>query len=208
MEIFELGKLRQTLHSLPSWKRVVFMVSCCERMLPNYQSFSSEAGYGNANLLREALDRAWDWIEGGRLPNNMATLIAECEQQAPDTSEFDSIYTSAALDAANSIAETLEALGEATEDQAIEVASLARDTVDLFVQQQQDLDPNSPGLEKEIIESRLMQDELRHQRQCLEELKDRIDERSLIAAEMRSRFAGLKEGSLPHKTVPDRSRRN
>lgn len=194
MESFDPSKLRKMLHSLPDWKRVGFMAACCERMLPNYRSFSSETGYGDTNRLSQALAEVWRWVETNQLPSDVNNLVRECEQQAPDTEEFTSIYTSAALDAANSIAATLEALSGAAEDRAIEVASLARDTVDLFVQQWNDLDPNSPDLEKQIIEAPLMQAELQRQRECLEQLKDQVGERRLIMAEIRARFS---DRSLP-----------
>ncbi|WP_454828404.1 DUF416 family protein [Pseudoxanthomonas wuyuanensis] len=197
MDYLDPSKLRCLLRSLPGWKRVVFMAECCERMLPNYREFSLETGVGDIERLREALSAVWNWIETDKLPTNISELIAECDQQAPDTSEFSSVYTSAALDAANSIAVTLEALSEATEERAIEVASLARDTVDLFVQQRSDLDPNSPELERQILEHPLMQNELQSQRQCLEKLQDQTKERRLLAAAMRSKFSSLKSGSLP-----------
>ena len=194
MERFDSDNLRRMLHSLPDWKRVVFMAACCERMLPNYQSFSSATGYGDASRLRQALDQVWHWIETNQLPRDVSLLVEECNQQAPNTAEFNSAYTSAALDAANSVAIALEALGDETEDRAIEVASLARDTVDLFVQQRNHLDPNSPSLERQIAEDSLMQTELQKQKQSLELLKDQVDQRLLTVARMRAIFS---DRSLP-----------
>ncbi|HBK56301.1 MAG TPA: hypothetical protein DDZ76_08485 [Xanthomonadales bacterium] len=194
MEHFDPGQLRKKLHALPDWKRVTFMAACCERMLPNYVSFSSETYFGDAQTLKQALSEVWRWIETNHLPDDIDSLVRECDRQAPDTADFSSIYTSAALDAANSIAMTLEAMSDATEDRAIEVASIARDTVDLFVQQWSDLDPNSPGLEKLIIEAPLMQVELRRQRRCLEQLKELPDERDQVVTEIRASFS---DRSLP-----------
>lgn len=189
MEHFDPRKMRNVLRTLPPWKRVAFMGSCCERMLPNYLTFSSETGYGDVTQLNRGLAEVWRWVETNQAPNDVDALVQACEQQGPDTAEFRSIYTSAALDAANSIATTLEALGEATEDRAIEVASLARDTIDLFVQQWNDLDPNDSEIERRIVESPLMQSELKMQRQCLERLSDDSVNRKLIVAEVRSKFS-------------------
>lgn len=199
MEPFDAEKLRTFLGALPQWKRIAFMASCCERMLPNYRSFNSETGYGNPKILSDALTIIWDCIESDKVRSDIADIVVECEQQAPDTEDFGSIYTSAALDAANAIAVTLEALGDATEDRAIEVAALARDTVDLYVQQVEGLDPNGPDLEREILESRYMQDELRSQAQSLEMLSGLTGERPLAAANFRSECSRLK-GSLPTVT--------
>jgi len=194
MEHFDSRKLRSVLRLLPAWKRVAFMASCCERMLPNYLTFSLETGYGDVTHLNRGLAEVWRWIETNQAPCDVDVLIQACEQQGPDTAEFSSIYTSAALDAANSIAATLDALGETTEDQAIEVASLARDTVDLFVQQCNELDPNDSEIERRIAETPLMQSELKMQRRCLDRLLDDSVDRGLIVAEVRSKFA---DRSLP-----------
>jgi len=194
MEHFDPRKIRNVLRLLSPWKRVAFMASCCERMLPNYLTFSSETGYGDVTRLNRGLAEVWRWVETNQAPTNVDALVQACEQQNPDTAEFSSIYTSAALDAANSIAATLEALGEATEDRAIEVASFARDTVDLFVQQWNDLDPNDSEIERRIVESPLMQSELKMQRHCLDRLLDDSVNRRLIVAEVRSKFS---DRSLP-----------
>jgi len=70
-------------------------------MLPNYERFYAEAGFGDVSVLKDAIDTALTWIESGRLPDNLAALRTACEQQAPDTEHFHSLHTSAALDAAN-----------------------------------------------------------------------------------------------------------
>lgn len=197
MESFGAAQLNTAIRVLPPWKRVAFMAYCCERMLPNYGSFKAETSYGDLVLLRSALDVAWKWIELGEAPNSIVGLSAACEAEAPDTSEFKSSYTSSALDAATAIATTLEALKYATEDRAIEVASLARDSVDLYVQEALDLDPNDPCLEEKIAGSNLMQTELRIQRESLEMLKELPDNRSAIGSDLRLHWSYLREGSLP-----------
>ena len=196
MESFEETKILLAIESMPDWKRLAFMAYCCERMLPNYRNFNAETGYGDVLVLRSALDAAWAWIETNQLSGNVASLVSDCERQAPDTSEFSSTYTSAALDAATATATTLEALTTATAKQVIEVASLARDTVDLFVQEKKDLDPNDPRLEMKIIESGLMQAELRMQRQSLETLKNLQEQRVVASRELRTRWSNLERGSL------------
>lgn len=194
MEHFDNDELRQEVQTLSHWKRVTFMAACCERMLPNYRSFTMETGHGDPTRLSEALAAVWNSLETGQLPNSTISLVEVCERQAPDTAEFSSIYTSAALDTANSIATTLEALANAAEDQVLEVASLARDTVDLFVQQQCDLGPNDQGFEEQIAQHPLMQAELLAQRQSIEYLKSHADEHRLITIEVRGIFSGR---SLP-----------
>lgn len=194
MERFDPDSIRRKAAHLSSWQRVGFMAACCERMLPNYETFHLQTGFGNPDVLRRGLDAVWAWMESDAPLEDAAELISQVDLQAPNTEKFKSAYTSAALDAANSIAITLEAVNGVSEDGLMEVASLARDTVDLFVQQHDDLDPSDPDLENRIMSSPLMQAELTAQRQTLEELGENLDDRRFVAKAIRSRFS---QQSLP-----------
>ncbi|WP_163840514.1 DUF416 family protein [Pseudoxanthomonas sacheonensis] len=196
MEIFDEITLRTSTKRLSDWQCVAFMAYCCERMLPNYQSFFAQTSYGKINVLRAALDYIWTWVESSQLPIDVASLTAACEQEAPDTSEFSSIYTSAALDAATAIAITLDALEKPLENQLVDVASLARDSVDLYVQERANLDPNDPLLEEKILKSDLMQAELRAQRESILMLESLSETRDLAARHLRERWSNLRKGSL------------
>jgi uncharacterized protein YjaG (DUF416 family) len=194
MERFDLDSVRQKAAHLSGWQRVAFMAACCERMLPNYETFHLQTGFGNPGVLRRGLDAVWAWIESDTPLEDAAELISQVDQQAPNTEEFKSAYTSAALDAANSIAITLEAVGSASEDGVAEVASLARDTVDLFVQQHDGLNPSDPDFENRIVGSSLMQAELAAQNQALKELGESTNERNLVAKLIKCSFSNR---SLP-----------
>lgn len=197
MELFNETSLLLKLEGMPAWKRVAFMAYCCERMLPNYKIFKAQTGYGDNEVLRITLDAIWEWIKAGQTSGDLAALAKACELQAPDTSEFSSPYTSAALDAATAIAATAEAVPDTTASQVIDVASLARDTIDLFVQEIDGLDPNDPGLVEKIQRSDLMQSELRAQRQSLEKLKGLPDGDMKPRAQLREQWTNLDAGSLP-----------
>lgn len=196
MEIFDELTLRTKTKRLSDWQCVAFMAYCCERMLPNYQSFFAQTSYGRINVLRTALDYIWTWVESDQLPTDITGLTAACEQEAPDTSEFSSIYTSAALDVATAIAITLDALEKSLEEQLVDVASLARDSVDLYVQERANLDPNDPLLEEKILKSDLMQAELRAQRESILMLESLSETRDLAARHLREQWSNLKKGSL------------
>lgn len=186
---FDGSLLGQRLSKLPSWGRVLFMASCCERMFPNYRSFSAESGFGDQGALEHALGAIWTWLEENQLPADLEELISACDEQAPDTLDFSSSYTSAALDAANAIAVTLEALADSTTDKAIEVASLARDTVDVFVQQSSNFEAEGSDLEQRILESLLMQTELTQQKKSLEVIEERASDRHAAIVDVRKGFS-------------------
>lgn len=164
----EPDEVETGLERLTGWRRTAFMACCCERMLPNYLKFQTECGFGDPSMLRTGLDAAWRSVGAQTTPKDLHAMIAACDQQAPDTSEFESIYTSAALDAASAIAVTLEAILEPTMDQVREVASLARDTADLLVQATRSLDMRDASFELTILASDLMQAEIQAQLHSIE----------------------------------------
>ncbi|HEY0332292.1 MAG TPA: DUF416 family protein [Stenotrophomonas sp.] len=196
IEEFNETSLLLRATGMPGWMRIAFMVYCCERMLPHYRYFSDEAGFGDRGALRGALDDAWTWIESGTLRGCISTLVLACEKQAPDTGNFSSIYTSAALDAATATAITVGATSDPTVAHLIDVASLARDTVDLFVQKSEDIEPNESHFEERILASPLMQAELRIQKESLEFLNGLHDKRETVARQLRVQWSNLARGSL------------
>ncbi|MCC5043502.1 MULTISPECIES: DUF416 family protein [Xanthomonas] len=196
MEIFNETKILLWINGMPDWRRIAFMTYCCERMFPNYVDFSKETEFGDASVLRNSLDYIWEWIEFGKLNEDAATLVKACEKQAPDTEDFTSIYTSAALDAAAATAITINATASPTAMHLIDVASLSRDTVDLFVQFQEDIDPNDPRLEGMVCGSQLMQNELRIQKESLEFLVNLEGGRETVTKVLRARWSNLDNGSL------------
>lgn len=187
METFDEDRLRQSLARLDPWKRVAFMALCCERMAPNYDRFAADSGFGDSQVLRRGVDAAWSWLESDRAPDDLKSVRARAEQQAPDTERFSSPFTSAALDAANAVASLLDAVGKSDGADPVEVASLARDTVDLYVQEIENLDPNDRGLEDAIRRHPLMQAELRRQRDDLNFLERWTGSRSDAARQLRTK---------------------
>ncbi|MGN7916888.1 DUF416 family protein [Lysobacter sp. 22409] len=167
------------LQAQPGWKIIAFMATCCERMVPNFYRFHVETGFGDPSILRDALDKIWLWIRDGALPGNRADLISFCDGLAPDTEKFSSEFTSAALDAANALAITLEALVQPTSEKAEIVEELAVDTVDGFVQTRERLDPADPHFEGRISSSKLMRAELSAQSACVDWLLA-TDDRSAV----------------------------
>jgi uncharacterized protein YjaG (DUF416 family) len=196
METFDEDRLRQSLARLDPWKRVAFMALSCERMVPNYDRFTADSGFGDSQVLRRGIDAAWSWLESDRVPDDLKSVRARVEQQAPDTEGFSSRFTSAALDAANAVASLLDAIDDPDGANPVEVASLARDTVDLYVQEIENLDPNDRGLEDAIRRHPLMQAELRRQRDDLAYLERWTGSQRDAARQLRARGGDAAIGSL------------
>ena len=169
---FDRDFLAKELSTLPKTHRLAFTASCAERLFPNYVAFSRETNWGDAKVLREALDEVWKILSRQVVEKErIAKLMALCDQITPDTEVFDSIYASLALDAANAVYTMLMCVTDCTVQKAVEVASYVRDTVDMYVQELEDLDYNDPHFEKKILQHPLMAKELKKQRGDLSVLK-------------------------------------
>lgn len=183
------------LERIAPWKRLAFMASCCERMIPNYRSFLADDGVGDVAVLRSALDRLWRNV-GGTADSSDLIFVANVEAQAPDPSSFGSVYGSAALDAVAAISTALGySAGTVSAPRGMEIAQLGRDTADLYVQVTEGLDPNATSFEAEILMSAPMQRELKAQREDIEWLALIPDDAMGRAATV-EKYAGREHSSL------------
>lgn len=179
---------------LDPWKQVAFMVICCERMVPNFYAFNQQSGFGSPEVLRNALSSAWEWIERDEV-FDLGSLRENVEQQAPDTETYSSSFTSAALDAANSVATVLDAIERFNPSHVRAVIELARDTVDMWVQEKEDMDANDPQLEEKILLHPLMQKEMDEMEQSLKRLNVR-EPRRYLAEGLRATYESHGAGSI------------
>ena len=167
---FDESELRKRLTQLDPWKRVAFMLLCCSRMIPNYEKFSAETGFGNPEVLKSATTFSWIWLRSGRVGAGLGELKLLVDSQAPDTeTPFQSEFTSAALDATSAVGEVIDVVGSFidadTVEKAVDVAILAQDTVYLYVQNFGYLDIET---DEETYRHPLMQNELAQQKADLE----------------------------------------
>lgn len=131
---FDAEKLRRRLNRLPPRHVLTFGVWLLERMLPNFAKFSAETQFEGVSILDEVVTYAWRVIETGDKDSLRAPSVTLCESILPDTEDFDSLYTSSALDAAVSACNLLLFIEKNQTDLVVEMAGLARDTADLLIQ--------------------------------------------------------------------------
>jgi uncharacterized protein len=171
MLTFDLGELTTKLIALPVKHRIVFVASCCERLLPNYRAFSLMENWGDVHILERSLDVVWQFLSGVEVKTGQIHKLKEqCEKVTPDTEDFSSLFTSAALDAASAVCETLTCCLNADAERVAGVGSLARDTIDMFIQVHDELDYSDQDFEAKILRHPLMIEELEKQRQDIESL--------------------------------------
>lgn len=193
---FDPGEIQRWADEATPWQAVAFMAACVERMLPNHGRFVRETGFGDVSAPREAVDTGWEWARSGRTACDLEGLKSRCERNAPDTTEHACPYTSAALDASVAAALLLESAETGRKELAVEVASLARDTVDLWVQEARDLDPEARDFEEAIRRDPLMQAELRAQRLDMDDLASGGGDRTALVLRVRRRAIEREGGSL------------
>jgi uncharacterized protein YjaG (DUF416 family) len=172
MLAFDKSAVVAALSALPRDARLAFSLSCAERLYPNYLAFSRQCHWGNAAHVRAALDAAWDALAGTPPAAKLrAKLIRDVQAAQPNTEDFDTVLVSSALDAASTAELAWEQWGDGGVEHAAAIASLCVDTVDMYVQELEQLDSADPELETKIRQHPLMQRELARQAADLDRLR-------------------------------------
>jgi uncharacterized protein YjaG (DUF416 family) len=154
----------ERIKNLRDSSRIAFGVACCERLVPNYAAFSHEVQWGNENVLKETIERLWEHcLEKCLLQGEVERLTKACELAAPDSEAFSSPLTTFAQDAAFAVCSVLDYLSEHRVEKIAQASSYAIDTVDLYVQEVENMKPNTADLEERIKNHPLMQNEIGNQ---------------------------------------------
>lgn len=166
---FNAERLRSRLEKLDRRRQLAFGAACCERLLPNYEAFQMDASWGKFNAIRHALDLVWSHLRGVLVTNRGITqAIASCESVAPVSDVSDSVYVAAAQDACFAVCSLLDYMAEPDVNRIVQAATYATDSVDLYVQEIENMASNDPDREANILAHRLMQRELLQQEHDLE----------------------------------------
>jgi hypothetical protein len=163
--LFDEERLAGRLKALPTLHRVAFAASCCERLLPNYAAFSRVEGWGRPEKLRDALDEVWH-ILGGQpaQEEHVRSLVETCIELCPDTEDFQSLFVSAAGDAAAATAYTLESCLDGAAERAAMVGRLSTETLYQYLTRVNDpvtgVHVADADFEEQMLEAPLMLAEL------------------------------------------------
>ncbi|MBS1813670.1 MAG: DUF416 family protein [Acidobacteria bacterium] len=156
-----LDNVETELHKLSDSQRIVFGRLVCERYLPEYRSFSVQYGWGEPELLEEAVRFAESQRTERTGDRSQAEeLLEKCVEATPDADDFDTVLVDYAQDAAIMVCHLIQYFLEWDVKSIASIASKARDLVDAKVQFEEKLNPSDPELEFRIASSPLMQAEL------------------------------------------------
>lgn len=171
VKVFDRSELKKRLQTLPQWKQAAFALAACERLFPFYLKFSSATKWGDPAVLRRAIDLAWESMRSDcqfRAPSQAAT---KAEAQAPDTEDFSSEYTSAALDAALSVANLMRILEHFDLELVLEIAQASFDSAYLLASLSPTDSAVTPAIHQQILLDSRVQNELDAQDSDLEFLR-------------------------------------
>ncbi len=169
---FNSQALKDQLTKIECKRQLAFGAACCERLVPNYSAFQKDTGWGSIQPIREALNIVWSSL-CGYCPNSkdIKQLLASCEAVAPNSDDFKSSYVSFAQDADFAVCGLLDYLLESNIEKISQAAIYATDSVDLYVQEIENMDPNDVKFEHNILTHRFMQRELQRQKDDLDFLR-------------------------------------
>lgn len=193
---FDEASLARELEQLDFWKQLMFLISVCQRLVPSFSEFAKQTGVKGESILLSGLEKAWDILLSGNSAADLSFQQKQCEDIAPDTEDFDLILVSSALDAAVAISLLMKAFTTNDTNSIVEAASLARDSIDMYVQELENMNPNAPDLEELILKHDLMQKELKLQREAIEFLQALDDNQNTSMTEAKKKWFGSKDSCL------------
>ena len=169
------------LNTLSFRHKVLFAVLACERMLPSYIYFHNDEKWGSVSALKDTLEFLYTFTINGNIDMPIIDkLKIDIEQNTPDLDEFSSESASYAFDTCTTYYETLEYAKTKNNTHLSNVVESLLATVDMFIQEQDDLDPGDIHLEEKISKNKYMMNEIERQNTILSVLS----KQELITSEL------------------------
>ena len=135
--------IAEKLSGLSDDKNIVFSLLICEKLLPNYKCFSVKYNFGDAEQLKSIISDLYSNLLAENIKYDINQYISKVDSITPNTEDFDAIYASFALDACTAILSTLQFIKNKDINDVIDVAIYARDTVDMYILERNDLANNN-----------------------------------------------------------------
>ncbi|MDY6784825.1 MAG: DUF416 family protein [Cyanobacteriota bacterium] len=180
LEFFNQDILKGKIEELPLLHRIAFVASICERMLPIYNIFAQQEGWGDPKLLRKAMDEVWQILQEKPVDEEaVRQLVKDCEKAAPHSDYVtQSRFDFEAQNTCSAICATLEACINRDYQYFLEVMEFVRNTIDGFLtSRKDDTDTDwykKPLQEQEVYVSNhpLARQEIAKQQEDLQRLKE------------------------------------
>ncbi|NII83153.1 DUF416 family protein [Pedobacter sp. SG908] len=165
--------IKGKLKSLTTEQQLLFAALTCERLYPNYVYFHKRFDWGDPKVLLDSMEIIYQSLFFKTLfgSDEIQEHAEAVDMVTPDTEDYSEVFVSFALDACTSVYSTLNFMRDQNLDHVADVASYARDTVDMFIQVRDNLDMHVKDLETRIANDPLMIQEKGRQLSIIEKLK-------------------------------------
>lgn len=170
--------IKGKLKSLTTEQQLLFAALTCERLFPNYVYFHKRFDWGDPKVLLDSIEIIYQSLFIKTLfgSDEIQEHAEAVDMVTPHTEDYSEVFVSFALDACTSVYSTLNFMLDQNLDHIADVASYARDTVDMFIQVRDNLDMHVNDLETRIANDPLMIQEKSRQLSIIEKLKSLNDE--------------------------------
>jgi uncharacterized protein YjaG (DUF416 family) len=173
MVTFDEQVLKERLEGVgPRW-RLMFALSCAERLFPLYKLFSERTRQGATNRLRSTSDQLWESVRRGQTGGEQPFLV-EYESLIPGEEVERSKRTlldPLAEDAVAALAYACQCQVSGETENAVWAARCGYEAVDYIAHGLEDMDYDTPEAQAAILKKDYVQAELQRQLRDLSELE-------------------------------------
>lgn len=131
---YDITPIQESLEVMDSRRRLGFGICLLERAIPMFYQFQVETGHPGTAELLAALATCWATIESDQPGHTTFIHPDDCEKVMPDSEDYGSFYTPAALDALQIGCSLLEFIHTKSLKSIIEAVQAQLDTIDLAIQ--------------------------------------------------------------------------
>lgn len=116
-------------------KKILFGLLCTQRLYPNYQFFKEKENWGDDIYLKDVLKEIKNNLVKVDFSNlDINNLLKKVDGIIPNTDDFESSYTSYALDASMTVESLLKFIKTQSDKHIIRIAQLCIDSIDMNIQ--------------------------------------------------------------------------
>ena len=163
------AKIEHSIASMSYGHQCLFLLLTCDKMLPNYVSFSAETNWGNPQVFKDAMSTLEHTALGKAFAESeLKVLSKSIEENIPDLEAFET--GSFAFDSSIVFNEAILFLINQDPENLVNAIQGALDTVDMFVQMKDNLDPNDKAFEAKIQDSLYLKREVNRQQLMIDHL--------------------------------------
>ncbi len=144
-------------------KNLIFGYLTGKRLLPNYSFFSKNYNFGDPLILEKYLNEIRNYILDFNYQISFNGFESIIDKITPAPENFVTILASSALDACGVVFEILSYINDNDQQHIEAISTMATDSVDMYIQEKENLNMNIPESEEKISSHPLMLQERKTQ---------------------------------------------